>query len=109
MWTVGSIGDHGRCTMARSWPVMPPLPSPVGTTDVSAACEDGRSAPAETKVGPVAAIHYRNRSDPDIRLGSQSEGLAMASGRSRLRGAVRTLLKRRERTRRRIRRRSAPR
>jgi hypothetical protein len=45
-----------------------------GKTDVSAACGDGRSALAETKVRPVAAIHYRNRSDPDIRLGSLWEG-----------------------------------
>jgi hypothetical protein len=45
-----------------------------GKTDVSGACGDGRSALAETKVRPVAAIHYRNRSDPDIRLGSLWEG-----------------------------------
>jgi hypothetical protein len=59
---------------------------------------------------PVAAIHYRNRSDSfqsRHKAGAGSRRVAMASCRSKVRVAVRALVKRRERTRRRVRRRSA--
>jgi hypothetical protein len=58
-----------------------------------------------TKARPVDAIHYRNRFSLGM-LAEATRGWAMASSRSKLRVAVRTLIKARERTRRRIRRRA---
>jgi hypothetical protein len=56
---------------------------------------------------PVAAIHYRNRSDSfqsRHKAGAGNRRVAMASCRSKVRVAVRALIKRRERIRRRVRR-----
>jgi hypothetical protein len=61
------------------------------------------------KARPVAAMHYRKRSDSfqsRREAGAGNRRVAMASSRSKVRVAVRALVKRRERTRRRIRRRT---
>jgi hypothetical protein len=61
------------------------------------------------KIRPVAAIHYRNRSDSfqsRHKAGAGNRRVAMASCRSKLRIAVRALVKTRERTQRRVRRRT---
>jgi hypothetical protein len=61
------------------------------------------------KARPVAAIHYRKRSDSfqsRHKAGAGNRRAAMASCRSKVRVAVRALVKRRERTRRRVRRRT---
>jgi hypothetical protein len=63
------------------------------------------------RIRPVAAIHYRNRSDSfqsRHEAGAGNRRVAMASCRSKLRIAVRALVKPRERPRRRIRRRTFP-
>jgi hypothetical protein len=59
------------------------------------------------RICPVAAIHYRNRSDSfqsRHKAGAGNRRVAMASCRSKVRVAVRALVKRRERIRRRVRR-----
>jgi hypothetical protein len=74
---------------------------------------NGRRLPDEgesrKKGRPVAAIHYRKRSDSfqsRHEAGAGNRRVAMASCRSKVRVAVRALVKTRERTRRRIRRRT---
>jgi len=55
------------------------------------------------RIRPVAAIHYRNRSD-SVQSWAGNRRVAMPSCRSKVRVAVRSLVKRRARIRRRVRR-----